>query len=154
MRGLADWARRSLPRPRSRGDVLALALLAATAAFTLYGGYWYGRHGVSIWRLRRGVGETMFSAPRQALVPLDEHRPMPPSPDSPHLNASSHRGPRSAGIRVVPAGPGRACCARRGGGLLEASHPHPALARTLSCQRATLLRRGSRRCLALLSIIC
>ena len=72
---LVDRVRRSLPRPASAAEGLALAVAAAATLISLYGVFWTGRHYLAIYRLTRGVGDTVFyGADGKPWFPLDEHR--------------------------------------------------------------------------------
>ena len=75
LRAFADAVRRPWPRPRKLQDALAVLLIAAVAAGGLMAEWWLGRRYVSIWRLTRGVGDTMFySGDGRPWFPLDEAR--------------------------------------------------------------------------------
>ncbi len=75
LRRMAAWARRRLPPPRPFSDGLALLLLLATLGAGLWAAYWMGRHYLAIWRLTRGVGDTVFlTADGRPWFRLDEHR--------------------------------------------------------------------------------
>jgi penicillin-binding protein 1A len=75
MGGLLSRARRALPRPRSSTDVLAALLVFASAFACLSVLWWVTRHGWAIYRLKRGVGDTVFySADGKPWFPLDEQR--------------------------------------------------------------------------------
>src|SRR5438874_4602472 len=75
LRAFADSVRREWPRPRKLQDGLAVLLMAAVAAGGLTAEWWLGRHYVSIWRLTRGVGDTMFyDGDGRPWFPLDEAR--------------------------------------------------------------------------------
>ena len=75
LRAFADAVRRPWPRPRKLPDALAVLLIAAVAAGGLMAEWWLGRRYVSIWRLTRGVGDTMFySGDGRPWFPLDEAR--------------------------------------------------------------------------------
>jgi 1A family penicillin-binding protein len=109
------------------GLQLAAGLLAAA---------WVARHGYSIWRLTRGVGETMFfSADGRPWFPLDEHRrEVPLDQISPHLQHAviaieDHRFYRHPGID--PLGLARAVTHDVRGGHEGGSTLTQQLARTL-----------------------
>jgi len=75
LRAFTDAVRRPWPRPRKLPDALAVLLIAAVAAGGLMAEWWLGRRYVSIWRLTRGVGDTMFySGDGRPWFPLDEAR--------------------------------------------------------------------------------
>src|SRR5437867_1543218 len=72
---LTDVVRRRWPQPRKLQDALAVLLIAAVAAGGLLVQWWVARHYVSIWRLTRGVGDTMFcGGDGRPWFPLDEAR--------------------------------------------------------------------------------
>ncbi len=73
--GLVTRARRYLPRPASPAEGLALAVALAATLLSLYGILWTGKHYLAIYRLTRGVGDTVFyGADGEPWFPLDEHR--------------------------------------------------------------------------------
>src|SRR5712691_3839931 len=75
LRALADAVRRPWPRPRKLRDVLAVVLIGVVATGGLMAEWWLARHYVAIWRLTRGVGDTMFySGDGRPWFPLDEAR--------------------------------------------------------------------------------
>ena len=111
MGGLLFRVRQSLPRPFSPANLLA-ALLIFTSAFVSLGVlWWFGRHGWAIYRLTRGVGDTVFySADGKPWFPLDEHRRDVPLADiSPHLRnavvaVEDHRFRQHSGIDPIAFG--------------------------------------------------
>src|SRR5919108_1130633 len=75
MGGLFSRARGSLPRARTPADALGLALIVVSSLLALKTAWWFGHHAWAIYRLTRGVGDTMFySADGRPWFPLDEHR--------------------------------------------------------------------------------
>ncbi|HEV8254874.1 MAG TPA: PBP1A family penicillin-binding protein [Vicinamibacteria bacterium] len=125
-----------LPPRRARGDPLVLLLLGLQLAAGLLATGWIARHGFAIWRLTRGVGETIFySADGRPWFPLDEHRrEVPLDQISPHLQHAviaieDHRFYRHPGID--PLGVGRAVVHDVRGGREGASTISQQLARTL-----------------------
>src|SRR5712692_1974654 len=73
--GLVTRVRRHLPRPASPVEGLALAVALAATLLSLYCLLWTGKHYLAIYRLTRGVGDTVFyGADGQPWFPLDEHR--------------------------------------------------------------------------------
>src|SRR6266699_3963168 len=73
--GLVTRARRYLPRPASPAEGLALAVALAATLLSLYGILWTGKHYLAIYRLTRGVGDTVFyGADGEPWFPLDEQR--------------------------------------------------------------------------------
>src|ERR671918_966266 len=108
MGGLLSWARRSLPRLRSPTDTVAALLIAASTLVAVKVSWWFGRHGWAIYRLTRGVGDTVFySADGKPWFPLDEHRrDVPLAEISPHLRnavvaVEDHRFRQHSGIDPI-----------------------------------------------------
>jgi penicillin-binding protein 1A len=65
----------NLPRPRHVQDVLAALLILVVAGGGLFVEWWGVRHYLAIWRLTRGVGDTIFySGDGRPWFPLDEAR--------------------------------------------------------------------------------
>src|SRR5688572_18778829 len=94
MGGLLTRVRQTLPRLGSPKDMLAALLILGSAALAVSAGWWYGRHSWAIYRLTRGVGDTVFySADGKPWFPLDEHRR-----DVPLAEISAHL--RNAAVAV------------------------------------------------------
>ena len=75
LRAVADAFRRPWPRRRKLQDALAVVLIGVVATGGLMAEWWLARHYVAIWRLTRGVGDTMFySGDGRPWFPLDEAR--------------------------------------------------------------------------------
>jgi penicillin-binding protein 1A len=73
--GLLTRARRTLPSPASPAEGIALAVAVAATLLCLYGLLWTGKHYLAIYRLTRGVGDTVFyGADGEPWFALDEHR--------------------------------------------------------------------------------
>jgi penicillin-binding protein 1A len=131
------------PRPRARAlgrrtraDPVILVVLGLHLAAGLLATAWITSRGFAIWRLTRGVGETMFySADGRPWFPLDEHRrEVPLAEISPHLQHAviaieDHRFYKHFGID--PLAIGRAAFRDVRGGHEGASTLSQQLARTL-----------------------
>src|SRR6266568_1960181 len=109
--GLVTRVRRHLPRPASPVEGLALAVALAATLLSLYGLLWTGKHYLAIYRLTRGVGDTVFyGADGQPWFPLDEHRrDVRLDQISPYLRdaviaAEDHRFYRHPGIDPIAVG--------------------------------------------------
>jgi 1A family penicillin-binding protein len=75
LRAVIDALRRPWPRPRKVQDVLAVLLISAVAVGGLLAEWWLVHHYLAIWRLTRGVGDTMFySGDGRPWFPLDDQR--------------------------------------------------------------------------------
>ena len=103
--------RRALPRPRSVQDWTAALLVFVSAFAALSASWWVGRHGWAIYRLTRGVGDTVFySADGKPWFPLNEHRRDVQLQDiSPHLRKAAvavedHRFRQHAGVDPIAFG--------------------------------------------------
>ncbi|HVR70895.1 MAG TPA: PBP1A family penicillin-binding protein [Vicinamibacteria bacterium] len=111
MGGLLSRIRQALPRPLSPANLLATLLVFASAFASLGVLWWFARHGWAIYRLTRGVGDTVFySADGKPWFPLDEHRrDVPLAEISPHLRHAAvavedHRFLQHAGIDPIAFG--------------------------------------------------
>src|SRR6059036_2273892 len=75
VRALSDALRRQWPRPRAIADLAVAVFISAVAVSGLLTELWVARHYVAIWRLTRGVGDTMFySGDGRPWFPLEEQR--------------------------------------------------------------------------------
>jgi penicillin-binding protein 1A len=108
MGGLLTRLRNALPRRGSPQDALAVLLLFFSAFLALSATWWYVRHSWAIYRLTRGVGDTVFySADGKPWFPLDEHRrDVPLEAISPHLRNAAvavedHRFRRHVGLDPI-----------------------------------------------------
>jgi penicillin-binding protein 1A len=108
MGGLTTRWRRALPRPRSLQDWAAALLIFVSAFASLSAGWWFARHGWAIYRLTRGVGDTVFyTADGKPWFPLNEHRRDVKLQDiSPHLRHAAiavedHRFRQHAGLDPI-----------------------------------------------------
>jgi 1A family penicillin-binding protein len=111
MGGLLTRVRQALPFLRSPTDTLAALIIFASTFLAISGVWWYGRHAWAIYRLTRGVGDTMFySADGKPWFPLDEQRrDVPLSEISPHLRNAAvavedHRFRRHVGVDPIAFG--------------------------------------------------
>jgi penicillin-binding protein 1A len=108
MGGLQSGFRRALARPRSIPDWIAALLIFGSAFAAISVTWWFGRHGWAIYRLTRGVGDTVFyTADGRPWFPLDEHRrDVKLQEISPHLRNAAvavedHRFRRHAGLDPI-----------------------------------------------------
>jgi len=75
LRALSDTLRRPGPRPHAGRDLAVAVFVSTVAAGGLLAELWVGRHYFAIWRLTRGVGDTVFySGDGRPWFPLDEQR--------------------------------------------------------------------------------
>jgi penicillin-binding protein 1A len=157
MGGLLSRARRALPRPRST-DALAALLIFASAFLALAVLWWCSRHTWAIYRLKRGVGDTVFyNADGRPWFPLDEHRRDAPLSDiSPHLRHAAvavedHRFRQHYGLDAIAFGRAMVENVRRGRIVEGGSTLTQQLARTLFLSnRRTWARKAKEAVLALL----
>jgi penicillin-binding protein 1A len=144
--------------PRTGAEVLVVALmalaLAGGGAFLL----WTGRHYYAIWRLTRGVGETMFfGADGRPWFALDEQRrDVPLDQVSPHLRRAvvaieDRRFYRHGGIDPIALARAAWANLRRGGVAEGGSTITQQLARTLFLtNRRTVPRKAKEAVLAVM----
>jgi 1A family penicillin-binding protein len=111
MSGLLSRARQALPRPLSPTTVVAALLVFSSAFVSLGVAWWFARHGWAIYRLTRGVGDTVFySADGRPWFRLDEHRrDVPLDAISPHLRHAAvavedHRFRQHSGVDPIAFG--------------------------------------------------
>jgi penicillin-binding protein 1A len=145
-------------RPSSLRGAVAAALVLAALVTGVGGLYWLGKHYLAVYRLTRGVGDTVFlSADGRPWFRLDDHRrDVALSQISPHLRRAvvaveDHRFRRHFGLD--PVGLGRALFrnlrtgeVREGGSTLTQQ-----LARTLFLSNErTLARKAKEAALALM----
>ena len=146
------WPR--APRPRTLAEALVLAAMLVTAAGSAVVFWWTARHYYAIWRLTRGVGDTMFfGADGRPWFALDEQRRDVPLDEISPLTAPG--GGRGRGPSLLPPRrhrPHRRSAARCGrnvrrGGVAEGgSTLTQQLARTLFLSnRRTLPPQGARK---------
>jgi 1A family penicillin-binding protein len=146
------------PRPRTTAEVLVVALLALTTAAGAIVTWWTCRHYYAIYRLRRGVGETMFfGADGRPWFALDEQRrDVPLDQVSPHLRRAviaveDHRFYRHGGIDPIALARAMWANVRRGGVAEGGSTVTQQLARTLFLSnRRTLPRKAKEAVLAVM----
>ena len=154
--GLVTRVRRHLPRPASPVEGLALAVALAATLLSLYGLLWTGEHYLAIYRLTRGVGDTVFyGADGQPWFPLDEHRrDVRLDQISPYLRdaviaAEDHRFYRHPGIDPIAVGRATLHNLKRGRLSEGGSTLTQQLARTLFLSnRRTLGRKAKEAILA------
>src|SRR3989442_3587210 len=154
--GLVTRVRRHLPRPASPVEGLALAVALAATLLSLYGLLWTGKHYLAIYRLTRGVGDTVFyGADGQPWFPLDEHRrDVRLDQISPYLRdaviaAEDHRFYRHPGIDPIAVGRATLHNLKRGRLSEGGSTLTQQLARTLFLSnRRTLGRKAKEAILA------
>jgi len=158
LRAFVDAVRRPWPRPRKVQDGLAVILIAAVAAGGLLAEWWLGRHYVAIWRLTRGVGDTVFySGDGRPWFPLDEaRRDVPLDQVSPLLvkaviAVEDHRFYHHPGIDPVGLARAGVRNLRSGGVVQGGSTLTQQLARTLFLSNErTWARKGKEAVLALM----
>jgi len=157
-RAVIDTLRRPWPRPRKVQDILAVLLISVVALGGLLAEWWLFHHYVAIWRLTRGVGDTMFySGDGRPWFPLDEQRrdvsldQISPFLVKAVIAVEDHRFYRHPGID--PVGLGRAVWrnVRRGGVVEGGSTLTQQLARTLFLSNERTWARKSKE--ALLSVM-
>src|SRR6266542_4296040 len=154
--GLVTRVRRHLPRPASPVEGLALAVSLAATLLSLYGLLWTGKHYLAIYRLTRGVGDTvLYGADGQPWFPLDEHRrDVRLDQISPYLRdaviaAEDHRFYRHPGIDPIAVGRATLHNLKRGRLSEGGSTLTQQLARTLFLSnRRTLGRKAKEAILA------
>jgi 1A family penicillin-binding protein len=158
LRAFAEAVRPPWPRPRKLPDILAILLISAVAVGGLAVEWWMVRHYLAIWRLTRGVGDTMFySGDGRPWFPLDEQRrDVPLDQISPFvvkavIAVEDHRFYRHPGID--PVGLGRAFWLNlRSGGVVQGgSTLTQQLARTLFLSNERTWARKSKE--AVLSVM-
>jgi 1A family penicillin-binding protein len=158
VRAVIDALRRPWPRPRKVQDVLVVLLIAVVAVGGLLAEWWLFHHYVAIWRLTRGVGDTMFySGDGRPWFPLDEQRrdvsldQISPFLVKAVIAVEDHRFYHHPGID--PVGLGRAVWRNvRSGGVVEGgSTLTQQLARTLFLSNERTWARKSKE--ALLSVM-
>jgi 1A family penicillin-binding protein len=158
VRALVDAPHRPWPRPRKPQDFLAVLLIAAVVSGGLLAAWWLFHHYVAIWRLTRGVGDTMFySGDGRPWFPLDEQRrdvsldQISPFLVKAVIAVEDHRFYRHPGID--PVGLGRAVWRNlRSGGVVQGgSTLTQQLARTLFLSNERTWARKSKE--ALLSVM-
>src|SRR5687767_1436783 len=108
MGGLTTRWRQARPRLRSFQDWAAALVIFISAFASLSAAWWFARHGWAIYRLTRGVGDTVFySADGRPWFPLNEHRRDVKLQDiSPHLRQAAvavedHRFRQHAGVDPI-----------------------------------------------------
>jgi penicillin-binding protein 1A len=158
LRAFVDAVRRPWPRPRKVQDALAVVLIAAVAGGGLLAEWWLGRHYLAIWRLTRGVGDTVFySGDGRPWFPLDEaRRDVPLGQVSPFLvkaviAVEDHRFYHHPGIDPVGLARAGVRNLRSGGVVQGGSTLTQQLARTLFLSNErTWARKGKEAVLALM----
>src|SRR6266496_2215932 len=149
--GLVTRVRRTPP-----AEGIALAVALAATLLSLYGLLWTGKHYLAIYRLTRGVGDTVFyGADGQPWFPLDEHRrDVRLDQISPYLRdaviaVEDHRFYRHPGIDPIAVGRATLHNLRRGRLSEGGSTLTQQLARTLFLSnRRTLGRKAKEAVLA------